>query len=342
MDLKLLEKNKLIRKYRPVISKNKTYSIYENNGVLQICFKSRGCSNYHAGSCIMCDYGVGDNLTKEELAIAFDDAIKESKENIKILLLNTFGSILDTNEISEECFNVLLMKLKETNFDRIIFETHCNTITIEKLEIIKKELGDRTISFEMGLESANEKIREENLLKKIDNKRFIETIKLIHSFGMNVIVNLLVGIPFLSLSEQLNDCLSSIDWCFINGVDEVDLFPINVKPYTLLKDLYDKNQYKLISHWLLIEVLNRTAIDNISKIFLAWYGNRELEYENGEISLFPKSCLNCHNDLRKFYKEFLANSDALYRKNLIKSLILNSKCDCYINLLKDIEKVVIL
>ena len=33
--------------------------------------------------------------------------------------------------------------------------------------------------------------------------------------------------------EQLEDALNSIEWCINNDVDEIDLFPINVKPYTL-------------------------------------------------------------------------------------------------------------
>lgn len=329
MNSDLIFRNKKARQNRPIISEDKLYSTFENNGVFQICFRSRGCSNYLAGSCIMCDYGVGTNITKEELELAFDKALSESKQDIKILLLNTYGSILDTNEISAECFNALLDKLKKSNIKRIIFETHYNTITEENLKLIKEELKGKIICFELGFETSNEKIRENNLLKKIDNEKFKETIKLIHSFGMGVIINLLVGIPFLTTREQLKDALNSIEWCIGNDVDEIDLFPINVKPYTLLKKLYDSKEYDVISHWLLVEVLNRISLQNLSKIYLAWYGNRELEYSNGEHSIFPESCVLCHDNLMKFYSNFLSNDDAYCRKSLIDNLIENSKCDCY-------------
>ena len=334
MNSDLVFRNKKLRQNRPIVPKDKLYSTFENNGVFQICFRSRGCSNYLAGFCIMCDYGLGTNITKEELELAFDKAISESKQDIKILLLNTYGSILDVNEISEECFNVLLDKLKKVNIKRIIFETHYDTITKEKLKLIKEELKDKIICFELGFETSNEKIRENNLLKKIDNEKFKETIKLIHSFGMGVIVNLLVGIPFLTPKEQLEDALNSIEWCTSNDVDEIDLFPINVKPYTLLKDLYDSKEYDVISHWLLVEVLNRVSLKDLSKIYLAWYGNRELEYNDGEHSLFPKSCDLCHNNLMEFYSNFLSNDDAKYRKILIEKLISKNKCDCYSNILR--------
>ena len=337
MNSNLVFRNRMIRKNRPIIPKDKLYTTFENNGVFQICFRSRGCSNYLAGSCIMCDYGLGTNITKEEIEIAFDRAISDSKHDIKILLLNSFGSILDENEISEECFYALLEKLKKSNINRIIFETHYNTITKEKLKLIKEKLKDKIISFELGLETSNEKIRENNLLKKIDNIKFIETIKLIHSFKMGVIVNLLVGIPFLTPKEQINDVLNSIKWSINNEVDEIDLFPINVKPYTLLKELYDSKEYDVISHWLLIEVLNRVPVQDLSKIYLAWYGNRELEYSNGEHSIFPKSCEICHNNLMEFYSKFLSNDDAYYRKSLIDNIIKNSKCDCYKKVLSKLQ-----
>lgn len=337
MNKELLERNKRVRKNRPLIPSNILYSTYENNGVFQICFKSKGCANYLAGYCIMCDYGVGVNLTKEEICVAFDHAIGESRSPIKALLLNSFGSILDENEINYECFELLLQKINATNIQRIIFETHVNTITKEKLELIKNVLKNKKISIELGLETSNEKIREKHLLKIVDNDKFSEVIKLIHSYDMNVIVNLLVGIPFLSFKEQLESVLSSIRWCEEKNVEEIDLFPINVKPYTLLHELYNEGEYEVISHWLLIEVLNRVPIESLSKIYLAWYGNRELSYTNGEHSIFPQSCGFCYKNIMNFYAEFISNNDVHVRKKLIEDLINHTTCDCYHKVLEKLK-----
>lgn len=288
----------------------------------------------------MCDYGLGTNITKEEIKASYDMAISESKYDIKILLLNSYGSILDTNEISEDCFKALLNKVANSNIKKIIFETHYNTITREKLVLIKEKLKDKIIDFELGFETSNEEIRENNLLKKIDNNKFIETIKLIHSFNMGVITNILVGTPFLTIQEQLEDVLNSIKWCVNNSVDEIVLFPINVKPYTLLKELYDSKKYDVISHWLLIEVLNRISLQDLSKIYLSWYGNRDLEYNNGEHSIYPKSCSKCHDIIMKFYSEFLYNNDITYRRQLIEKIISENKCDCYTKTLKKLNNII--
>lgn len=329
MNSKLILRNKNIRAKRPLTPKDVLYTTYENNGVFQICFKSKGCAFYLAGFCLMCDYGKGTNLSPNELEKAFDMAMQESKEDIKILLLNSYGSILDSLEISDECFLRLLNKVKKTNIKTIIFETHPKTVTREKLELIKSILKNKTIFFELGLETANPEIRRNNLLKEIDNTAFLKTVDLVHSYEMKVIANILVGIPFLTEKEQLADSLNSIKWCIDNKIDEIDLFPINIKPYTLLEELYKNNEYKVISHWLLIEVLNQLPISYLPKIFLAWYGNRELKYYNNVHSIFPTSCSKCHNNLMEFYTKYLANDNAKYRKELINNLIKNRQCQCY-------------
>lgn len=329
MNIDLVKKNKQIRNSRPLVPHNVLYQTYENNGVLQICFKSRGCSNYLNGFCIMCDYGVGCNLTPKKLEFAFDSALKESKQKIRVLLLNSYGSILDNNEISEECFNVLLEKVKNANIDNIIFETHYTTITKEKLDLIKNMIPHKNICFELGLETFDEKIRENNLLKYIDNNKFIDKIQLIHSYEMKIFANIIIGIPFFSKNEQIENAVKSINWCFDKMVDEVDLFPMNIRPYTLLKDLYEKGEYEVISHWMLIEVLYKIQKKYLKDIHIAWYGNRDLNYENNMHSIFPTLCNDCRESLFNFYKQYLENNSSDYRKDLINNLIENKKCKCY-------------
>lgn len=93
------------------------------------------------------------------------------------------------------------------------------------------------------------KTLEKNLLKHIDNNKFVEIIKLIHSFDISVIANLLVGIPFLTSKEQLKNALESIKWCEEHEIDEIDLFPINIKPYTLLYKLDASNTYEITTSY---------------------------------------------------------------------------------------------
>ena len=171
----------------------------------------------------------------------------------------------------------------------------------------------------------------------ISNDEVVETINLLHKHDMTIAVNLLVGIPFLTTKEQLEDALTSIDWCFKHNVDEIVLFPVNVKPYTLLYELYKKGEYQEISHWLLIEVLKRVNDEYLPDIWLAWYGNRQTDYTTGEKNITPTSCEKCEDNIMSFYKEYLASPNPARRRNLINSLIENVTCDCYQNMLKSLN-----
>lgn len=329
MNKKLLIENKKIRESRPKTIGNKSYTTFETDNYFQIFFKSRGCKNLLAGLCIMCDYGIGENLTPNEIINAFDNALKEAKKPIRLLLINTYGSVLDELEISSECFDALLDKIKDSGIKSVIFETYYSTVTLKKLKKIKEKLKDIDISFEFGLESSNSEIRENYLLKNINNDKFIKTIELIHSFEMTIMANLLVGIPFLTKEEQIKDALSSIKWCIKNKVDEIVLFPVNIHPFTLLRKLYDSGKYVPISHWVLIEVLSKLNDEELSKIYLSWYGNRQLKYNEELKTIPPKTCEKCHDRIMNFYKNFLQAKDISKRKELLNKLIEQKFCDCY-------------
>ena len=85
---------------------------------------------------------------------------------------------------------------------------------------------------------------------------------------MQVIANIIVGIPFLKEEEQVNDAIDSIMWCFNHEIDEVELFRMNIRPYTLLRELFEKNEYKVISHWMVIEVLSKIPKEYLKDIHI--------------------------------------------------------------------------
>ena len=91
--------------------------------------------------------------------------------------------------------------------------------------------------------------------------------------------------PFLSTKEQIQDSVQSIIWCFQNNVDRISLFPMNIKPYTLLYKLYETKKYSPVLHKDFIEVLKQIPKDCIDKIYLCLYRNRQLYY-NGKHTIY--------------------------------------------------------
>lgn len=189
----------------------------------------------------------------------------------------------------------------------------------------------------MGIETVNEQIQDKIIMKNVSVPKLKEKIDLIHLYGYKIDLNAMIGMPFLSTREQLNDSIKTSEWIFDNNCNLI-VFPLNIKPYTLLYHMYEKGYYEPISHWLLVEFLDKISHRNLNKITVAWYGNHEEIYEeSGKRVIFPKCCDVCSEDLFDFYLRFNECSSSYKRKELIYKLINNRKCRCYNKMINALE-----
>ena len=320
----LIEFNK---KYKTNILKtDDTYTSLQNGK--QICFNSGGCELSKRGYCIMCNYGCGrKKLSLEQVKIALDDMFKdcsyEQPINYKVFGCN--GSILDTNEFSEDCFDYLLDYIAKYNIDTVCFETFYSTVTEEKLAKIKKKLIKIKVDIELGFESANNFIRENCYLKFIDNEIFKEKIALIHKYGMNCVVNLMYGAPFCMLKEQNADITNSIKWCFENNVDFICIFPMIIKNNTLLAKIYDLGFAKPAYLYGLIDILTKIPNDKLNRVNFLWFS--DYESSSRYIKAVPYTCEKCNGKIVDFLKKF-GKSNLAERIKLKQTLPLKIDCAC--------------
>lgn len=300
---------------------NKKYNTFFDGKVLQICFYSIGCRFSKNGNCIMCDYGKSrkNNLTPNDIKGIMQEVFNNLNEQPKVLLLNSLGSVLDELEMPKENIIVLLDEISDVDIDVIIFETHYSSINEDILKLIKQKLSKKYVEIELGLESSNSEYRKNNLNKIIDNDKFIEKVNLIKSYGFTVETNVIFGMPFLSNEEQIQDTVQSIIWCFQNNIDGVNIFPLNIKPYTLLYKLYEKGEYSPVRHKDFIEVLKRIPKESIDKVYLCWYGNRQLYYD-AKPTILPICNQNEYDEIINFYRDFNLHKDKKYRENLLNNM----------------------
>ena len=90
----------------------------------------------------MCDYGRvrKENLKPYEIEEILSNIFNNLEKLPQVLLLDSLGSILDTEEMPIENIITLLDKLSYINIDVIIFETHYLTINDTILSLIKQNL----------------------------------------------------------------------------------------------------------------------------------------------------------------------------------------------------------
>lgn len=289
----------------------------------QLMFMSCGCNN----ACTFCNYGFDYNLTLDMVKPELNK-IKLDSFDIFELELEANGSFLSEREIPYDLFIEVLNFVAHKNIPIITIETHYTLITEEKIKIIRNILGDdQRIEFEMGFESADEEVRE-IYNKDIDIKKYLEVTRLCEKYKIGLQINVLLGAPFLSREEQIQDCLNSLDFIFENMPEKtyVILFPINIKENTMLKHWQEMNIYNQISSWEFVELLYRIPEKYLNKITIAWFGDRENAFTKG-ITQFPRTCDKCRERLLDFYHNFYCNWDIEYRKQILQE-IWDNRCEC--------------
>lgn len=301
---------------------------------LHCCIESRGCRfSRDRGACIMCDYGIGRKLTPDELSKALEEELRPRMQSLSTVLFGSYGSVLDMEEVSEECLDIILGFISGQNVRTVIFETHCCTITSQVLEKIKSKLcgSGKKIIIEMGYESCDKFVLENCLNKILDLNQLCRAINLIHEYSMEVSLNVFLGAPFLDERDQLDTAVESIKWAFEKGADSIVIFPCNIKPFTLLFELYQKGQCRPVSQWMLIELLAWIPEEYLDRITFSWYGDRKNFYENDEFPLIPpEDCEMCHDMIFEFYHAYMKESLAIKRKQLIMDFLhAKKRCSCY-------------
>lgn len=318
-----------IRSQRPKLPVNAVCQIFKEKGLLEIGFLSECCKNDLSGSCIMCDYGCAVGTQEQSKYIAEMKYILDNMSTpIECLLLCTNGSFFDEFQIPASLFKAILMLASQYDIPTIEFETHYLDVSSEKLDMIQEMLPGKHIMIEMGLESIEPFYQENVIMKHIDLSAYEQTIQIIQQYGFEVETNIMVGLPFLNAQEQLKGALDTVIWSFAHQC-KVVLFPINIKPYTVLMQMYQKGIYSPVSHWLLILLLDSLPVEKLGEVTIAWYGNREEKYnDNDPTTVFPSACPQCREMLMQFYSDFLDEPDCRRRKYLITQLTAACECTC--------------
>ena len=74
-----------------------------------------------------------------------------------------------------------------------------------------------------------------------------------------------------------------------------------------------------VKHKNFIEVLKRIPKEYINKIYLCWYGNRQLYYDS-KPTILPICNQKDYDTLMRFYKDFNLRKDEEYRENLLNHI----------------------
>ncbi len=255
---------------------------------------TRGCAWRR---CYMCGYTrESREVSEAELIEQISRVLAERGEVVKIF---TSGSFFDDSEVPRS----VRLYLKERLGDRkLIVESRPEFITPERLadfEGVNLEIG-------IGLETADDFIREHCVNKGFSFSDFLRAAKFIREHGFRVKVYLLLKPPFLSEREAIEDAVRSIEKV-ADVADVVSLNLTNVQRGTLVERLWKAKLYRPPWLWSAVEVLKSSDVEIICDPVAA-----------GK-SRGPHNCGRCDVRVERAIREFSLTQD--------RSL-LNVSCDC--------------
>lgn len=296
------------------------YIPIETENYAEIWIPTRGCTWDKQGFCTACNYGAPYEIDTKSMIHSVKTALSKLSIKPTTLLISSF-SVLDEREIPKEARVEIFKLLSKTDIPNIICETRPETVSRSIIEECVDTLGDKKFHVEIGVESMGDFIRRWCFNKGVDKATIIDAINNIHDGGGHSLINLMVGAPFLSISEIVTDTVNSINEAIYIGADNIVLFPVHIKPNTLVKWLFDNDLYTPSSLWALIEVMRRLDNELLPRVTYAWIEKKE--YPGMSETYAPTTCNKCIH----LVKEHLYKYDRLKDSDSINWLFEYS-CEC--------------
>lgn len=301
-----------------------------------IVFATQGCeyARKNGGGCTMCGFlsNAKANITDEEILAQWSFCMQKGiLDNVQQLDLLTLGSFLNEREISPAlCTKLLRQAASLPHIQRILIESRAEYVTPAKLRECRALVGKKKLEFGIGLESADDHIRNVILNKGLSKTAFEKVIRTVKTAGCDFFAYLLIKPPHLTEKQAIEDAVASAHYVFslaqLVGVRaRVAFEPVFISQNSKLEQLFFKNMYRKLNLWSVIEVIKRTY--QAGTIFVG------LSDENLSCDRIPQSCTNCSQKL----------IDEIERFNHTQEIgqLLNLRCSCQAEYARQLEEGVI-
>jgi radical SAM enzyme (TIGR01210 family) len=279
---------------------------------LMVVLKTRGCEWAHkTGGCTVCGFinHAEPGITGEDIVRQLDFALAaydlSDVEEIDIL---TLGSFLNDSEVNETTRLEIMERIaKIRHIKRVSIESRAEYVTVDKIKTLRQVLReDKILEFAIGLESANDYLRNKVIKKGLSKQSFEATAAKAKEAGANFLTYLLIKPPHVSEAEAITDAVRSAAYVFRTAqkIDEparVAFEPVFVCENTHLENLYQQARYRLLNLWSVVEVILRTH--QYGCIFVG------LSDENLSLDRMPYSCPRCSKNIIKEIENFNRTQD---------------------------------
>ena len=278
-----------------------------------IIFRTRGCTWALNSGCSMCGYFNDSSWSKvsdDDLLTQFNTAMKNYNDQKFVKIFNS-GSFLDDKEISPKAQKEILSKLAE-KAEKISVESRPEYVTNEKLDKIKKIMGSKIFEIGIGLETANDEIRKNNINKGFTFKDYKKAADLIKKHGFSLKTYVLIKPPFISEKMAIDDAIQTVDK-IKDTTNVISFNPCNVQRNTLVEHLWKRREYRPPWLFSVVEILKESK--KIAKNV-----HLKCDISGGGSVRGPHNCKPCDKQYLKAISDFSLNQDPKIFNNL--------NCEC--------------
>jgi radical SAM enzyme (TIGR01210 family) len=258
----------------------------------EVWFRTAGCQWDRQGGCTMCNYGISDPPDPDAMVAFVQKALNSFDQPIDQLLVSPSGSMLDPREVPPEVRRRIYALIAAYPVPSVLIESRSELVTeFTAAEYRDSQPAGRRVALEIGVESADSWVRRFCINKGSSSADFARAARVAHDCDLEVYANVSLGTAFLSATEAINDTVETVRWALDNGATRAVVFPLHVKPHTLLDVLRRHGNYTPPSLWSLVEVLRRLGQSQMPRIEIAWY--RSYYNYDAKINQSPDSCPRC-------------------------------------------------
>jgi radical SAM enzyme (TIGR01210 family) len=274
---------------------------------VEIWFRTGGCTWDRVGGCTMCNYGVGEDSSADEIVAAVSQALQELDEPAYELMISPSGGMWDAKEVPTEALARVYDLARETGPNKFFVETRAETVNFDRVDELRAAFGDLALAVELGMESGYDGILAHCVNKGSSTETFHRAATIAAERDVEIYANVSLGTALLDRRTATWDALASTRWALSNGADRVVLFPLHIKPYTLLDVLHDSGRFERVSLWDLVEVLSTLGRDGCRRTEVAWY--KSYYDTEDKVRMAPGGCDRCLDRLVRGLDRYRATQD---------------------------------
>jgi radical SAM enzyme (TIGR01210 family) len=259
-------------------------------GRKKVIVMSGGCS---VPTCTMCPFTNENNYGRAASPQALLDQVRrvlrrtDGEPDYSVLSLYNDGSMFAPREVTRQAQVEIARMVAASGVQRLVVESLPQFVTEPVLAPFVEALGEVQLEIGIGLQSADDLVREVLVNTRISRASFERAVAVMAALGVDPKVYLMVKPPFLTDGEAVTDVVRSVDYLTGMGVNGLTLCPTRVSRNTVAWQLWTSGWYTPPNLWTVVEAVRR--VHQRLAVRVACVNLRGTDFE----SVFPDACPQC-------------------------------------------------